>query len=255
VDPERLKDEIRTVHRRHRTSEYAFLIDEVPSLVRAAGGEPPVEYYADAIAEFRRVRREKLHLYAGVLEFLGRLRERGVTIIAYTESLAFYTEYRFRKLGLDTVVDYLYSPADHDLPAGMAAETVRHYPPEHYRLAVTQHRNTPPGELKPNPAVLSDILRDVGAEPEQAVYVGDSLLKDVWMAQEAGVLDAYAAYGAAQHQEAYELLRRVTHWRDEDVERERATIRPGVIAPTITLERLDQLENYVQFVPFSRRAA
>lgn len=52
------------------------------------------------------------------------------------------------------------------------------------------------------------------------------------MARDAGVMDAYAQYGRAQHTEAYTLLREVTHGSDADVEREKRMndreVRPGV---------------------------
>src|SRR5689334_16759596 len=107
VDRNILLPEIRTVFQKHGTSEYAFLVEEVPSLRAAANPVPPSEFYEEAIAEYGRVRKEVLRLYPTVLDCLTKLRQAGVLIVAYTESLAYYTEYRFRKLGLDRVVDYL----------------------------------------------------------------------------------------------------------------------------------------------------
>lgn len=256
VEREHLLDEIKAVHQRHRTSEYAFLIEELPSLRSRAGATPPAEFYDEAIHAFRSARKAALKLYPGVLDYLTRLRTEGVLLVAYTESLAYYTADRFRKLGLDRLFDYLYSPADHDFPIGMSAEQVRQYPAEYYVMAVTEHRHTPRGELKPNPQVLRDVLAEVGAHPDDAVYVGDSLLKDVSMAQDAAVLDVHAAYGVAQNTEAYALLRRVTHWPDKVVANESAAMEPGEIRPTIVLaEGLHELSRHVNFVAHQRRAA
>ncbi|MDQ4086920.1 MAG: HAD family hydrolase [Pseudomonadota bacterium] len=153
-------------------------------------------------------------------------------------------------------MDYLYSPADHDLPEGMSAADLRRYPATHYQMEVTEHVHTPPGELKPNPGVLLDILRQVGASPEDAIYVGDSPMKDIAMAQAAGVLDAHAAYGVAQHTAAYELLRAVTHWPDSAVTDENAALTSEGFRPTIILsERLDELRKHVRFSRFQRIAA
>lgn len=75
--------------------------------------------------------------------------------------------------------------------------------------------------------------------------MGDSLFKDVPMAQDCGVLDFFAEYGKAQHREEYELLRRVTHWTDADVQRERELYQRPVQA-TITLTRgFSELLEYV----------
>jgi phosphoglycolate phosphatase len=69
--------------------------------------------------------------------------------------------------------------------------------------------------------------------PAQAAYLGDSLMKDIVMAQSAGVLDIHAQYGIAQHREGYDLLRRVTHWSDQHVEREKELTRSTQVVPTV----------------------
>src|SRR6202012_3746694 len=112
-------------------------------------------------------------------------------------------------------------PENHDVPKGMSLSTVRRLPEEFYELQVTKTLYTPRGELKPNAKVLLDIIGSVGSDPARTVYVGDSLFKDVTMAKAAGVLDIHAKYGESQRREEYNLLRKVTHWTDEDVERER----------------------------------
>lgn len=232
LSAESLYPSISQVHQKHGTSEYAFLLQELPELLQLYGDRVE-DHLASAIEAFRKARSAALTLYPSVLPALRQLSSAGVTIVAYTESMSFYTNYRFRKLGLDEVVDYLYSPPDHDLPD--APEAIRKYPPKHYDLRKTVHRHTPEGELKPNPHLLSTIIAEVGADAEAAVYVGDSLMKDVAMAQAAGVFDVHAAYGAAQHREEYALLRRVTHWRPEDVEREKTVIASKDIVPSMVL--------------------
>ena len=175
-----------------------------------------------------------MRLYPDVMSTLQILNRNGVILVAYTESMSFYSNYRFRKLELDQVFDFLYSPPDHALPHEDVAN-IRKYPVENYVLKKTVHKFTPEGEKKPNPHILLSILENIGVKPDEAVYVGDSLMKDVAMAQHAGVLDVLAAYGAAQHREQYELLKKVTHWSRADVEREKAIIAGGEIKPAMTL--------------------
>lgn len=163
------------------------------------------------------------------------LREEGCLIVAYTESMGFYSNDRLRRLGLDGVIDILYSPADHALPSHVTPESVRSYPASHYELRETLHRHTPPGEVKPNPQLLLDIIRDLGALPADVIYVGDSLVKDVTMAQHASVRDVWAAYGASHQKDEYELLRQVTHWTKEQVQREKLT-RSDDVKPSFTLQ-------------------
>ena len=227
-----------------------FSIEELPSLVSKHPGEDLAKRYEAAIDDYRKARRETLHLYPGVFDTLREIRSAGCLIVGYTESMAYYSNYRMRRLKLDGLLDYLYSPADHDLPAGLTRQQIRKYPAEQYQLHKTIHRHTPKGVLKPNPSVLVDILRDIHANAGHAIYVGDSPVKDISMAQDAGVIDVYAGYGHAQDREGYELLRRVTHWTDDAVEKEKQ-VKVEQIAPTYTLTRFDELLTLFDFERFT----
>lgn len=245
-----LEAEIRAVHQQHGTSEYAFVVEELPSLRRLHPGEDPTEVYASAIAAYRNARDEALKLYPGVYETLLSLRNKGCLLVAYTESMAFYTNYRLRKTGVDQLLDVLYSPADHELPRDR--NEIRTRPPAHYELRRTIHRHTPPGELKPNPDVLRTILADLQVDAGESLYVGDSKEKDVAMAQAVGVLDVWAAYGPPQRREAYEQLRRVSHWPDRDVEAEKRTLALDVVKQTVSISSFSELLAVAEFVPHSR---
>jgi phosphoglycolate phosphatase-like HAD superfamily hydrolase len=231
-----LIQEIKQIHERHQTSEYAFLLQEIPSLQALHPGEDIVRIYDDAVHEYSRARKQHLSLYPGVLPTLDTLKRNGVMIVGYTESMGFYSASRVRALGLDGMLEVLYSPEDHSLPQGSVREKIRKYPAESYDLQRTAHRHTPRGELKPNPAVLLDIVREVGGDVETSVYIGDSLIKDVSMAQDAGIMDVHAKYGTAHTRGEYELLRSVTHWTAEQVERERMA-SSRMVQPTFVLER------------------
>lgn len=248
IDPTRFYAECSAVHQRHGTSEYAFVLSEIPSL-REVYGAKLLEQMQPAIDDYRAARRRHLQLYPSVLDTLQRLKSAGMIIAAFTESKAFYTNYRFRKLGLDGLIDVLYSPADHDVPFETAA--IRKYEAASYDLKATVHRFTPDGEVKPNPHILTAIIAELGFEKRDVAYVGDSKLKDVCMAQQAGVLDIHAAYGAAQHRaEQYDLLKKVTHWTPEMVARESAALQPGAITPTHALTKA-----FAEIVPIVLEAA
>src|SRR5690349_5386677 len=53
IPREKLIPEIATVHQRHGTSEYSFLIDEVPSLQPLLKGRSATEIFADSIRIYR----------------------------------------------------------------------------------------------------------------------------------------------------------------------------------------------------------
>lgn len=244
---EELKPAIRKVHQKHGTSEYSFLLEELPMITERFAGDNLLEVFAPAINAYRQARREKLRLYPTVAETLLKIKGAGAAVVGYTESMAFYSNYRVRRLGLDGVFDKIFSPADHDIPEGISIEDIRKYPASHYEFRYTTHNHTPKGSLKPDREVLLDIVSKLGVEVSDCVYVGDSLHKDVAMARDANVADIYAKYGRAQHTEAYQLLREVTHWSNEDVEREKK-ISERHVSPGITLENnFGEILDHVQF--------
>lgn len=243
VPREILEPQMRAVHRLRHTAEYSNLLNEVPALIAAAQGSEPSVVYDEALHSLNSQRRRATKLYPGVLETLGTLRTEGVRLVAYTESVAYWTEWRIKYTGLDGLLDVLYSAPDHDLPVGMTVDDLRRLPAESYGLKGTDHRHVPREAIKPNVEVLLSILDDERLLPEQAVYMGDSLMKDIAMAQGARVLDVHAKYGEAQQSPGYNLLRRVSHWSDQDIERERRlSENKERIEPTITCdEGFDQL--------------
>jgi phosphoglycolate phosphatase len=242
IPQEILEAEMQTVHQLRSTSEYSNLLNELPSLVEKSGDLTPLEVFDDAIHVLNKNRKQATKLYPGVATALRQIRGRGVTIVAYTESVAYWTEWRIKHTGLDGVIHILYSAPDHDLPSGITIEDLRRRPQDDYGLKITDHRHVPRGEVKPNAKILAAILDDLFCDPGDAVYVGDSLMKDIRMAQAADVLDVHAKYGEAQQRAEYELLRRVSHWPDEVVARERQLMLDAEVTPTIVLRhRFDEV--------------
>ena len=162
VPKEQLIPEIRKIHQKHGTSEYSFLIEEIPSLQSILKGKTATEVFATPIANYQRARRKNLRLYATVAETLLRIKGRGVRIIGYTESMAFYSNYRVRRLGLDGVLDHIFCPEDHILPEGLSSEDVRKYPTGHYELGYSKQHYTPKGSTKPDTGVLNSIVNHLG---------------------------------------------------------------------------------------------
>ena len=237
-----LKTEFKKIHEKYGTSEYAFSIEELPSLRTKYAGEDLAKKFRGAIEDFRAAREANLRLYPEVMETLEALKDRGCLLVGYTDSISFYTKYRVRQLGLDRVLDFLYSPPDHPLPDN--------HTPQQIEIRRTVLRELPPGEVKPNPKILRDIIDGIGASPGDTIYVGNSLLKDVLMAQRAKVADVYADYGNRYPPEQYELLKEVTHWTAGDVEREKQ-LRAEHVNPSSTLgQSFGELLDMFEFVAF-----
>lgn len=237
VPESRLLAEIQVVHRARKTSEYSYLLNELPSLRDPEKESDPLSTYDEAVHVQNSERRRHTRLYPGVREVFERLADCNVPVVGYSESVAYWTEWRIRKTDLDGLMKTLYTSADHDLPDGVSIEDLRTRPGREYGLKRTDHRHVPAGSLKPNPLVLRKIVSDFDIEPDQVVYVGDSLMKDVHMAQSVGVHDVLASYGIAQHKEGYDLLRQVSHWSDAEKEQERRLARQPDTVPTYTLKR------------------
>jgi phosphoglycolate phosphatase len=180
---------------------------------------------------------------------LKTIRSKGTILIGFTESQFFYTTQRIRILGLDGVIDVLYTTHDRGLPPIDELRQLRNKPDEYYLLHKTKTVCLPGDAKKPDQRLLHLILNDLCAKPEQAIYVGDNLYKDVLMAKQAGVRGVHAAYGEAHRDSRYELLRDVTHWAPTDVDREKSAKQDG-IQPDYTLASFADLLTFFEFVPF-----
>jgi FMN phosphatase YigB (HAD superfamily) len=192
VPAEELKAEIKRIHRKHGTSEYSFLIEELPSIRQKFGRK------SDLTKIFARVRR----------------------------------------LGWDGVLTAIFCPQDHEMPKGLGPKQLRQYrkyPASHYKLKYSKQAHTPRGSTKPDHKVLDSIIRQLKLDKEQCIYVGDSLFKDVAMAQDCDVDDVWAKYGVAHKRAEYKLLQDVTHWTDKDVQREQE-IKHRDVKPRFVLE-------------------
>lgn len=227
---------IKSLHEQKGTAEYSWLLDELPILKPFLNGKKPREVFDSVLHAQNSARKHNTKLYPGVLSTLKYVRSNGVKIVAYTESLSFWTEWRMRTTGLDGLIDVLYSSPDHDFPEGETAETVRTLPDEEYGLKKTIHKNVARGISKPDPKILNEIQAAHGVAGRSTVYVGDSLDRDVEMAQKVGIIGVHAKYGENHHRPEYDLLRAVTHWKPSAVEKERSADPKIKVVPGYVLD-------------------
>ncbi len=245
-----LEPEIRAIHQKRGTVEYTNLLAEMPSLKSITQGMDPLKVYDEVLHIQNSTRKHSTRLYEGVADTLRTVHDAGVKIVAYTESLTYFTDKRIEWLGLDGIIDCVYSAPDHDLPHGKTFAQMRSLDPSAYGLKQTDHLHVRRGLTKPNPEILIEILQKYSVDPAAAVYVGDSLMKDVAMAQRVGVIDVHAKYGVEHQSKEYALLQRVTHWPDSDVNREQALETNQEVVPTYTLTtRYSELLDLFDFQP------
>lgn len=75
---------------------------------------------------------------------------------------------------------------------------------------------------KPDPGLLEQIIKETGADKSEAVYVGDSLTRDIYMAHKAGIKSIQCKYPVRTQEEEYNRkLVRISSWTEELFEKEK----------------------------------
>jgi phosphoglycolate phosphatase len=215
VDREQLLDEMRDVHKHYGNSEQPFALLDAPSvharfpdLSRAArASELDPAFHA-----FNRMRKSTLAPYPGVAETLDKIHEVGCAIVAHTEAPTSNAIFRIQMLGLSDYFSALYAPVDKGLGHPARERGALPVPVRVHSLEA--------GTRKPAPGILLRILEEAGVQPAEALYVGDSITRDIAMAKLAGTRSAFAKYGRAFDAGLWQQLVRVTHWTEEDVRAE-----------------------------------
>jgi FMN phosphatase YigB (HAD superfamily) len=182
---------------------------------------------------------ETVDLYPGVRRTLTEIRQRhGMRIIGYTESTATIAEARVRFLGLDELIDILYVSKDLDVDPARLKPGFSLWPLVTLRCRSASVRSLPHDLLKPNPEALRAILTECEITPEQALYVGDHLHKDIPMATQAGVASVWARYGTERSAADAALLAEVCHW---PATASRGDLPVEGIQPTHTIDNFSDL--------------
>lgn len=248
VDRDELLDDLKAVHQRYHNSEQPFALLETAAVERRYPHTSRLErkrHLDTAFDAFNRLRRQNLRLYPGVRETLRVIRDSGCSIVGYTEAVLENSLYRLSLLGILEEIQLVYVPksrADEGHP-----DPARQRILEQYRERV---RLLPDGHRKPDPQVLKQICEEHRVPVEEALYVGDSLTRDVAMAKQAGVHAAWARYGSTFSPDDWSKLVRVTHWTAEDVAREKWLKEEyGDVRPDVEIDSFGEL-----LAPDERRA-
>jgi FMN phosphatase YigB (HAD superfamily) len=239
IEVDHLLDELQVVHRSHSDSEHPFALLETRSVQRNFRGrseEELLSYLDPAFHAFNKVRKEHLKLYDGVYDTLEELFSKRVPIVAYTDARVINCLFRLERLGVKQFFSRLYAPAHvrRELDSDVLTDGF-------VRLLAA-------ADKKPNPQTLLDICAEFGAAPGATVYVGDSLVRDIYMANAAGVHSAWAKFGTMYDKALWPKLVRVTHWTDADVEREKVLRdEAGTVVPECVMERFSDLNAHFDF--------
>jgi phosphoglycolate phosphatase len=93
---------------------------------------------------------------------------------------------------------------------------------------------------KPDPRGILRICSDLGVQPAEVLFVGDSIVKDIPLAQAVGALDAWAEYGtyvSAEYKERLAVISAASAMRRNLQQADMLKRKP----PTVRLSGFDQV--------------
>lgn len=223
LNKEVLLNDIKNIHLKHHTTEYLNVFYEIGKFPKYKNIPNFYEICSDATVLREELKVQNLHLFSNVLDTFKILKEHSYKLIIFTESEAFSTAKRVKELNLDEIIDYIYAP-----PAKNFGDI---------NLQTTQLISfDKQAHYKPEKKNLEKIINDLHLKRENCYYLGDSLIKDIKMAQNAKIIDFYAKYGENyKNRPEYELLKKVTFWTEALV-KEEEKIDVENIKPTYILE-------------------
>lgn len=205
INKDTILKEFKEKHQEYGSVEYPFVTLKLPSIQRKynlLSDEELKIVLGEAFHKFNSIRKQRLQLYAGVDETLKLIYEKGITIIGYTESSQENGFYRLKKLGIDKYFKHVYaskSKFQSNFPLDGKVMTVE--------------------TKKPDKNVLLSICARENCNPDEAIYIGDSLTKDVYMAGKAGITSVWVNYPKEQNN-YYDMLVDITSWTEEDFKKE-----------------------------------
>jgi FMN phosphatase YigB (HAD superfamily) len=193
----RIVQSLKAVYSKYESNEYPFAIQESELFkpYEADFDSFNALVLAPARQAFRLARERFLRPYPGVRETLEELRNRKLLVIGLTDAPRNAAELRLKWLKLDHHFDALYTLPGYPLPENVDPEIRKRDAAGHYRSRVPRVEELPHSAEKPSPDGLRRILEDFRLEPDQVLYVGDNVKKDMPAASACSVLGVWAEYG------------------------------------------------------------
>lgn len=206
-----LLKEYKEVHQKKGSVEYPYATMCLPSVQNAYPNSTKEELknkLNSAFHKFNSIRKSQLKLYPNVKTTLTDLVQSKIKIVGYTESAAENGFYRLKRLEIDHLFHAVYvSDSQYDLPKSISLSSKTHI----------VHGK------KPNPNLLKEICEQEDVLLSEAIYIGDSLTKDIYMAKKAGILSVLCDYPfcSDRMKEWYNQLVAISHWTEEDFQQEK----------------------------------
>lgn len=222
------------VYEKYQTVEYSFAIQELDLWGELGWSQERImtEAVNPARVAFGRVRKKHLFLYPGVKETLEWIHRQDMVIIAYSAAPIFLAEWRLKNLHIDHYFTCLYSWYGYSLPTELeipqqVADRIRK---GGYKSRIRFKRAFDFDTMKPNPTGLIQILHENKLDMKKTYLMGDSLDKDIVVAQTVGIIDIWAKYGVDVLEESLETISRIKQWDQNYNKKNRLEISPSHIA-------------------------
>lgn len=229
-----LLKEYKQIHQQKGSVEYPYATLYLPSVINAYPGDTPEDLLRKldpAFHRFNSIRKKRLELYPHVKETLTQISQLGIKIVGYTESAEENGFYRLQKLGIADLFQHVYvSDSQFERPDFL---------PSSEKTRVVHGK-------KPNPKLLKQICAQESVSVTEAVYIGDSITKDIYMAEVAGVASVLCKYPCDPQaaNDLYHQLVAISHWTGEDFQHEKEIkqiCQSNNIRPDYTVESFEQL--------------
>ncbi len=200
--------EYKEIHQRIGTVEAPFTTLLLPSVKRAfpnLSEEQQIERLDPAFHRFNHERKYRLRLFPGVRKMLEDLRSSGITIVGYTESITENVAFRLGQLEIDSFFSRIYVSD---------SQNRKNDDSKIYKKTTIVHGK------KPNSNVLKQIIANENCTIDEAVYLGDSLTKDIYMAKQLGITAILFCDPEPLDAELYRKLVAISSWSTTDFENE-----------------------------------
>ena len=229
-----LLQEYKQIHQQKGCVEYPYATLYLPSVMNAYPGDTLEELMQKLDPIFHRfnsIRKKRLELYPHVKETLTQISQLGIKIVGYTESAEENGFYRLQKLGIADLFQHVYvSDSQFERPDSL---------PSSEKTQVVHGK-------KPNPELLKQICAQESVSITEAIYVGDSITKDIYMAEVARVASVLCRYPCDPQvaNDLYLQLVAISHWTDEDFQYEKEIkqiCQSNNIRPDYTVDSFEQL--------------
>ncbi|WP_430884441.1 HAD family hydrolase [Fusibacter sp. JL216-2] len=218
LDSESLYKEFRMIHQKYGNSERSYTIFDISSVLEVTSSMNKLEkldYLKESLDAFNSTRDKFLKLYGSVYKTLEKLKNDGHTIVAHTEAMDVNALDRLEKLGVLDFFTRVYATSSEKVRHPMKTDELLK---KHHSKIVSLSGNV----KKPSVESVNLVLSTEKYSASEAVYIGDSLIKDIAIANRANITSVLASYGKVYSKELWEVLVKITHWTDEDVRREEA---------------------------------